>query len=630
MYSIKKGLLNEDGKPIFALGQSYYPSFNPTKFPVMPDQDRIGEMKKDLRGMRDMGFNHVRFAALGEVTLEDGKIKVDTPFIDAMIEEAGRLGLSVSVRLHGFTVNLRGFTDADMINWNGKKYGEEDPVKWSDFVRTTLYHDGINEDNENYSKALAEHYKKYPNVVGFQIYNEPHYPTGGAYDYRQKTIGEYRKWAVEKGVLTEGEARDYEPPRGRDEKSPEEWAYWRLFSLEALTKFLNNCSDATKKAAPEQATFTCFTTASLSRVAALRCADYFANANAMDILGYTCYLRAKGADYYPLCMAADTMVSAAKLGGRESWCIELDSRTYIPTSVFNRNTYTSLGAGLKGIVYYQWRGDCPVPGVPFPNSCGILNYDGTKTANFDNAAKAVSFINKMSDTLMQVDRVHDGVGLLHSDFATFMADARENPAKMNFGADLKNSYLVEYTATYRDLHDGRYNVDVVRAEHLKDNTFGIKVLFVPRYNDLSKEEKAAVDLFRENGGTVYCNTYTYMMTMGLGYKKLGTTYYRYEDSVYDLALTPAEACEVSGIKPMVHCDENTVGVQMLAGGGKTLIFLTNKSAARETNSCRLRLNFEYNRATIHTFDGEGTLSVSGKEIAVENFTDGAIVEIEYR
>ena len=109
-----------------------------------------------------------------------------------------------------------------------------------------------------------------------------------------------------------------------------------------------------------------------------------------------------------------------------------------------------------------------------------------------------------------------------------------------------------------------------------------------------------------------------------------TTYDRYEDSVYDLALTPAEACEVSGIKPKVHCDENTVGVQMLAGGGKTLIFLTNKSAARETNSCRLRLNFEYNRATIHTFDGEGTLSVSGKEIAVENFTDGAIVEIEYR
>ena len=55
-------VLEKDGKKIIAIGESYYPSFNHTKFPVMPDGDRIGEMKKDLRMMAEAGFNHVRFA----------------------------------------------------------------------------------------------------------------------------------------------------------------------------------------------------------------------------------------------------------------------------------------------------------------------------------------------------------------------------------------------------------------------------------------------------------------------------------------------------------------------------------------------------------------------------------------
>ena len=95
MYKIQKGILYKGGKPTFCLGQSYYPSFNPTKFPVPEDGDRMGEMKKDLAGMAQMGFNHVRFAALGEVTQD---LQVKTPFIDAMTEEAEKNGLSVSIR----------------------------------------------------------------------------------------------------------------------------------------------------------------------------------------------------------------------------------------------------------------------------------------------------------------------------------------------------------------------------------------------------------------------------------------------------------------------------------------------------------------------------------------------------
>ena len=145
---------------------------------------------------------------------------------------------------------------------------------------------------------------------------------------------------------------------------------------------------------------------------------------------------------------------AAELEGKESWCIELDSRTYIPSHIYNRNTYALLGSGAKGIVYYQWRGDCPVPGVPYPNSCGILNYDGTKTANFDNAVNMNRFTSDISDLLVSAHRLHEGVGILHSDYAAYYVDACENSDEVSFRApEFASSYNTVLCETYRQLLD---------------------------------------------------------------------------------------------------------------------------------------------------------------------------------
>ena len=71
MYRVENGFLHKDGKRLFVLGESYYPSFHPCKFPVKPEDDRYGEMEKDLKMMAQAGFNHVRFAALGEASYHD-------------------------------------------------------------------------------------------------------------------------------------------------------------------------------------------------------------------------------------------------------------------------------------------------------------------------------------------------------------------------------------------------------------------------------------------------------------------------------------------------------------------------------------------------------------------------------
>ena len=94
MYQLKNGILHRANRKIFALGQSYYPSFHPQKHPVPPDQDRVGEMKKDFADMAAAGFELVRLAAVGRVRRDNGKIVVDFPLPDQLCAEAEKAGLA--------------------------------------------------------------------------------------------------------------------------------------------------------------------------------------------------------------------------------------------------------------------------------------------------------------------------------------------------------------------------------------------------------------------------------------------------------------------------------------------------------------------------------------------------------
>lgn len=621
MYCIKNGILYKNGKKEFVLGESYYPSFHPSKFPVPPEGDRYGEMKKDLRMMREAGFNHVRFAALGNVSLgEDGGVCVDTPFIDDMIEEARKNDISVSIRQQGFSVNLRGFTDAEMVDYSGRN----PDFIWSDFVRTTLNHEGILEDNQAYAEALSEHYSKNPTVVAFQIYNEPHYPEIGAsyYDYHPKAIEAYRRWLVEKGVFTNEEAENYEPPRTKGEQSSRMWALWRIFSMDNLNAFLENAAIGSKKGSPLP-TYTCLTSCQVQSHNYSSGVDYFGNARALDILGYTTYIHAHGPGYYPMCLHADLAQCAAELEGKESWCIELDSRTYIPCTVYNRGTFVIIGAGAKGIVYYQWRGDCPVPGVPYPNSCGILNYDGTKTHNFDNAVNVNRYVERMNDLIMNARREHMGIGLLHSEYATLVCDSREE--KGTFKAkQMGNIYLTVYTEVYRQLRDAGYNVSITDAANLKKNPFGIKVLFVPRVEMLSDEERKAVDEARASGVRVFENMFTEGSTRCIAFKEYRVNTPTGTASIFDPYHSVYDIEEMTGVHPVVISLDNGVGVQVLRGDGYRLLVLTNKSSVRQEINAKIRINTPFISAEFFDIDGEKDVVINGNEVSVD-IKDGGII-----
>ena len=625
MYKLKNAMLYKDGKKLFVLGQSYYPSFHPCKFPVKPEDDRMGEMVKDLRMMAEAGFNHVRFAALGEVSYDPQTqtVAYDGPFIDAMTREADKNDLSVSVRLQGFSVNLRGFTDAELVDQNGNT----PDYAWSDFVRSTLNHPGILEDNYVYARDLAAHFAKFPNVVAYQIYNEPKYPKPMDIicDYNPLNIAAFRKWLVKKGELTETEAADYQPPKGRRDQSSRAWALWRMFSMETLNAFLNGCAAAAKKGGALPA-FTCLTADTACKTNPRRGVDPFENAKGMEVVGYTIYKHAWGADYYRMCLEGDTFQCAAESEGKEAMCIELDSRTYIPCDVYNKGTYATIGSGVKGIVYYQWRGDQPVPGVPHPNSCGILNYDGTKTDNFDNALQVNRYISSINDLLVNAHRAKEGVGLLLSPYAMALADSMQNDDDAPQSKAYYNTYVMAYQQLYAQLREAGYTVTITDAAHLQANRCGVKVLIVPDAELLSPEERQQVEAFQATGAKVYANIPSGSPTRAYcGLQEYTTREKTYRERVFDPYFTANDLQALTGICPIARSLTPNVGVQVLQGEDYTLLVLTHYSPVTARTDVALKLGIPFAQAEFTAIDGDRPVEVMGDVITVRDISDGGII-----
>lgn len=497
MYELKNGILYKDGEPVLALGTSYYPSYHHQKVPVPEDGDRVGEMKKDFQLMVDSGFNFMRTAALGSVERTEKGVEVDFPFIDIMMEEAGKLDLACMVRLQGYSINLCGYKDAAMLN----EKGEEMPFYWSWFVRNCLNHPGIIKDNEDGTVESARHFAKYPSLVSFQIYNEPAYPNKGFYDYNPHSISAYRKWLAAKGFKSAKEADTTEPPRRRPERgqSADAWILWRQFCMERMNWYLCHLGDKAKEGYSKPEVLTCHMSCPMVPGNAIRGEDYFQTAERMDILGITHYIPSLGPNHFTSSMVLDGAESAAATFGKNFWLIEYDAHTQLSAAEWERETYSAIGSAVKGILYYQWRADYPYADGPEPEGFGLVYNNGAKTAKYDTAVRMNAMVNRYSKYFACSEKVRSGVAVLFSNHASAYFDAIDNGEPEEFSKN-HDRYSLYMRWIYADFRKAGAVVDFSRACDLERNPLGIKLLLIPATEGLSGEELAAVDRFVAAGG----------------------------------------------------------------------------------------------------------------------------------
>lgn len=627
-YTIKNGIYMKDGKPVFALGVSYYASYHERKVPVPPEADRLGEAEADISDMSKFGFNIVRCAALGDVYYNaDGEVVTDTPLLDRIAELCEENDIGLMLRLQGYSMNISGYDDTLMIDQDGNPM---DKRRWYDFVRDCLFHEGLNNDNDKGTAALAKHFVKYPSAVGWQTYNEPHYPSSGMFDYHPKTIAAYRKWLVERGYKTEDEARDFDPPRKHPapDADPVEWIRWRTFSHGAMTDFLCHSSDVAKAASGLE-TMTCITSGPTQAYHPLRGEDFFGISEGMDALGMTQYYVARKPEAYVALMNLSLAESAASAVGVPMWIIEYDAKTKAPSDYFARNTYLAIGTGIKGLLYYQWRGDHVYPDSPEGNGFGILNYDRSKTVKYDTAKRIVAFLNANSDLLMSASRHRTGIGILRSFHGFTYADAKDNYGHDTGPLDkgIRNSWLEAERAFFTEMAKRGIVADFTRAEDLKENKLGIKILFIPQRDYISDEENTLIEEFGKNGGITVTE---------------GTSASRWLDHVYatethtrtnfNSFLDVSDLCTLLDVKSVVAFAENeeTLILETLDIPEGYLAVVTNvENIPTPAKAPTLTVPTDIRRAVLLSFDSEGEteLEVKDGRVALPKIGDGCFVKL---
>lgn len=495
-YCMKNGILYINGKASFGIGSHYYPSYHPYKVPVPEDGDRIGEMKRDFADMKAAHINVVRTAAIGVFTADGDGVKGDFPLGQSIAEELETEGIALFVRLNGYYNGINNYNDEKMIDENGNVLNS----CWSQFITNSVCHKGAKADNEKVTFIGAEYFGKYGNVVGFQIYNEPALPCDGFYDYNPVMIEEYRKYRIENCMDKACE----EPPHRRPyyNESVQPWIDWRLFNTEKFNDYLNDLAAVAKNAVPAAETFTCMTCCPVQIGSSMRGADFFRVAEKMDMVGITLYLDCKGAFYYEHARVMDYAESAAAVYGKHLWLIEYNAKTDISARDFEVETYAAIGSGAKGIMYYQWRGDYAFDNSPEPDGYGMVYNDRTKTKKYDKAMAMHEMLYRLSDRLVSKERVRQGIGILHSEYANAYYDAICNGDNRNAWSGKEKSIFASMRI-YRAFKRGFISLTAVRAKDLAVLPFNLETLIIPVETGLSKAEERAIGAFVSNGGCVF-------------------------------------------------------------------------------------------------------------------------------
>ncbi len=613
MYKLKNGILYQNDKKVFGIGSHYYPSYHPLKVPVKESGDREGEAKRDLRLMKDAYINIVRTAAIGKVVEDGDGATVSFPMGDIIARECDKNDLALIVRLNGYDNTLKKRENSLMIDDNGE------PIKdcWNYFVRNCLSNDEVTFDNKKITRFGGAHFNLYPCVVGYQIYNEPAYPNLGFFDYNEHSVKAYRKWLVNKGVTTEEESSSVIPPTRRptyaEDKTP--WINWRLFHLEKLNDYLNEIAAEAKKSGDDKEVLTCMTVCPVQQGSSIRGADYFRNAEGMDIVGITVYLSPKGPTYFEHSRVLDYAESAAASQGKHLWVVECDGKINLSPHDYEVNIYSIIGSGAKGIMPYQWRGDIVVDGAPEPDGFGMLYNDGRPTEKYQSFVKMNKLLYNCSESLVNKERLNQGVAILFSESVNAYCDAAENGDNKDSWKGRESSIL-NAMAVYRDLK--RYFVSAYGVRTKDLTSLNIKVLFIPYSEGLSETEWSKIRAFEKNGGTVY-------------WYNRHLSAYQTEDIrllFIDDILAENKIC------PPVFTDSSCVDVKVLEDDCEYALTVVNYDERNEEKSnvkIELCLPFASKECQLVTADGIQTLSVScadKKYVIIPRLTSGGIIFIK--
>ncbi len=494
-------------------GASYYP----------PHHD-ASDWPRDMDLMAGAGFTVVRSAELlaSWDRIEVARGRWDFGWLDTLFDLAGERGMRILLGTGTCSPPVwmaEAWPDLQVVSREGVPYPIASAWSWA-----CKDHPGYLAEAERWVGQLVERYGTRPELLGWQVDNEPGHPfveregrSAEMYCYCPHTEARFREWLEERYGTPEAlsDAWRWDPTHHRysawsqvraPRSTPAEWgvvtAYldWRRFSAGRVAAFIGWQHRLLKAATPDLPTMTNVFIWSQHDPFGVRIAqDPWRLAQEVDVIGYDLYpgigRREERRPEY-VGMYLDYARSSALAFDRPLWLAEIESGPingfilgpdrWTDAHDIRRLNIDCLGAGAELVLYQGYREwDC------IPIHWGALaDLEGRPTERLEAAATVVSAADAAPGLVFHARAGRAPVALLY--------DFDIGAACTGMGA--MGMLLDALSGAYRAIAGAGHEVEYVSFGEL--GSLACRLLVLPFSVLLPAEAATAIDAFVRGGGHV--------------------------------------------------------------------------------------------------------------------------------
>ena len=443
-------------KDLFFYGTQFYRPPNP------PADHRI----KDLENIEKLGFNVIKiFAEWNWINHHEGVYDFDE--LIEIIEKAGELEINIVInaRIESAPYWLaKKYPDSHYVSAKGIKLelqtrGNTPIGGWPGLC---LDHPGVKAEAEKFFIQIAKVLGNYDNMKIIDCWNEPHIEPCKTNDsatigdflfcYCSNTIDRYREWLKERYKTLEnlntkwfrkyGDFTDIDPPRKLNDYV--DMMEWRKFMTWAQADKMSWRYKTLKENLPPDKLVMTHTSLHGNGVSydvasgnygLYGCDDYKFSRD-VDLFGLSMFPLWGNADVFDICCDLDIVRSSSRGktcinlelqgGGATSWPTAL-SRSPIPERHhFRLWNFTDIAFGIKGIMYWQYRGEMLGREAP---GFGLVKRDGSFTERSDETSRICGFLNKYPELFNSFEPIINKAAIVisrDSYYLNFASDGNEN------------------------------------------------------------------------------------------------------------------------------------------------------------------------------------------------------------
>ncbi|MCD4669311.1 MAG: beta-galactosidase [Actinomycetia bacterium] len=498
-------------KDLFFYGTQFYRPPNP------PKEERM----EDLENVKKLGFNIIKiFAEWNWINYKEGLY--DFEDLIEIIEKALDLEIYIDIntRIEQAPYWLaEKYPDSHYVNSNKLKIelqtrGNTPTGGWPGLC---FDHPGAKLEAQNFLIQCAEVLGEYENVLIFDCWNEPHIEPSivsqssgiqeGLFCYCENTIRAYREWLKDKYKSIENlnekwvkrfrDFNDINPPRLLiDYVEMTEWRKFMTWSM--ADKMRWRYKSLKDNLADEKFVMSHSSVGGISAGFSIYGADDYQLSESLDMFGLSLFPLWGKSNILDVCMH----ISLIRNMARKKTCINTELQGgqahSVPSGLSRgkapqRNdlrlwNFIDLAFGLKGIMYWQYRGEMISQEAP---GFGLVKRDGSFTERSDEASKLCNFMNKYP---LLFNKYIPG----KSDIAILTIP---NSYYLNFASESNEKFSIDsFKGIHRFLLKNNIYPEILVEEMLKEKISEYKVIFLTLPMVLNGEVSGLLKEFVEKGG----------------------------------------------------------------------------------------------------------------------------------